>query len=61
MIYLDPSISVAFCNIATSLALHSCPPKLHIQVMVHLGAAKVNGILGCMSFIKDLLSQPLVT
>jgi hypothetical protein len=60
MICLDPSTSVAFCNIASSLALHSCPPELHFQIMVHLNIARMNIILGCMSFIKDLLLQPLV-
>jgi hypothetical protein len=29
--------------------------------MIHLGATRVNRILGCMSFIKDLLVQPPVT
>jgi hypothetical protein len=61
MIFLDPSTSAAFCHIASSFALHSCPPELHFQVMIHLGATRVNRIFGCMSFIKDLLSQPLVT
>jgi hypothetical protein len=61
MIYLDPSTSVAFCNIASSLALHSCPPEWPFQVMIHFGATRVNRIFGCMSFIKYLLSQHLVT
>jgi hypothetical protein len=58
---LDTSTSVTSYNIASSLTLHSCPPKLHFQVMVYLGAARVNKIFGCVSFIKDLLSQSLVT
>jgi hypothetical protein len=29
--------------------------------MIHLSAARVNRILGCLSFITDLLSRPLVT
>jgi hypothetical protein len=61
MICLDPLTSVALCNIASSFTLHSHPPKLCFQIMVHLGAARVNKILGCVSFIKDLLSQCLVT
>jgi hypothetical protein len=28
--------------------------------MIHFGAARVDGILGCMGLIKDFLSQPLV-
>jgi hypothetical protein len=61
MICLDPSTSITFCHIASSLTLHSCPPELCFHVMIHFGAARVNRIFGCMSFIKDLLSQPLVT
>jgi hypothetical protein len=60
MICLDPSISVTFRHIASCLVLHSCPPELRFQVMIHLGAARVNRILGCVRFNKDLLSQPLV-
>jgi hypothetical protein len=61
MICIDPSTSVAFCHIASSLAFHSCPLELRFQVMIHFGVAGVNRILGCVCFIKDLLSQPLVT
>jgi hypothetical protein len=39
MIDLNPSTCVAFCNIASSLALHSSPPKLCFQIMIHLCAA----------------------
>jgi hypothetical protein len=60
MICLDSSTSVAFCNKASSLALHSCPPELCFEVMVHLGASRVNIIFGCVNFIKDLLLQSLV-
>jgi hypothetical protein len=60
MIYLDPSTSVTFCNMVSSLVLHSCSPELCFQFMVHLGATRVDRIFGCMGFIKDL-SQPLVT
>jgi hypothetical protein len=31
MICLDPLTSVAFCNVASSLTLHSCPPKLRFS------------------------------
>jgi hypothetical protein len=42
MICLEPLTSVTFYNIASSLMLYFCPPELHFQVMVHLGAARVN-------------------
>jgi hypothetical protein len=61
MICLDLSTTIAFCHIASSLPLHSSPPELCFQVMIHFGAARVDGVLGCVSFIKDLLLQPHVT
>jgi hypothetical protein len=61
MICLDPSTSISFCNIASSLTHHSHPPELRSQIMVHLGAAKVNRVLGRVSFIKYLLLQSLAT
>jgi hypothetical protein len=57
MIFLDPSTRVTFCNIASSLTLHSCPPELCFQVMAHLSAARGNIIFGCTSFIKYLLGS----
>jgi hypothetical protein len=56
MINLDPLINVAFYNLASSLALHSSPPKLRLQIMIHLCAARVNGIFISMSFIEYLLA-----
>jgi hypothetical protein len=60
MIGLDPSTCVALCHIATSLVLHSSPPELRFQIMVDLRAAGVDEIFGCMSLIKNLLSQLMV-
>jgi hypothetical protein len=60
MISIDPSTRVAFCNIASSLAFHTGPPELCLQIMIHLCAAWVDGIFGCVSFIKYLLVQPMV-
>jgi hypothetical protein len=59
-IVLNPLICVALCHIASSLALHSSPPELQFQIMVHLRAAGVDGIFGSMSIIENLLSQPMV-
>jgi hypothetical protein len=60
MIDLDPSTHVAFCNIATSLALHSSPPELRFQIMIHLHDARVDRIFGSVSFIEYLLAQLMV-
>jgi hypothetical protein len=56
MIGLDPSTHVTFCNIVSGLTLHSSPPELCFQVMIHLRAAGVDGIFGCMSLIENLLA-----
>jgi hypothetical protein len=56
MIILDPSTRVALCNIASSLALYTGPPELCLQNMIHLCAARVDGVFGSVSFIKYLLA-----
>jgi hypothetical protein len=60
MINLDSSTHVSFCNIASSLAFHTGPPKLCLQIMIHLCASWVDGIFGSVSFIKYLLAQIMV-
>jgi hypothetical protein len=60
IIDLDPSTRVAFCNVASSLALHPSPLELHFQIMIHIRAAELDGILGSMSLIKYLLAQLMV-
>jgi hypothetical protein len=60
MISLDPSTHVAFCNIASGLILHLSPPKLHLQIKIHLCAAGVDGVFGSMSLVKYLLAQLMV-
>jgi hypothetical protein len=60
MISLDPSTHVAFCNIANSLAFHTGPPELCLQIMIHLCGAWVDGIFESVSFIKYILAQTMV-
>jgi hypothetical protein len=60
MISLDPSTRVTFRNIASSLTLHTGPPELCLQILIHLCAAQVDGIFGSVSFIKYLLAQLMV-
>jgi hypothetical protein len=57
MISLDPSTRITLRNIASSLALHTGPPELCLQNMIHLCAARVDGVFGSVSFIKYLLAQ----
>jgi hypothetical protein len=60
MIGLDSLTRVAFCNIASSLVLNSSTPELHLQIMIHLHATRVDGIFVSMSFIEYLLTQLMV-
>jgi hypothetical protein len=55
MIGLDSSTRVAFYNIVSSRTLHSSLPELCFQIMIHLRAARMDGIFGSMSFIEYLL------
>jgi hypothetical protein len=57
IVSLDLSTGVTFKNIASCLALHSCPPKLLPQVMIHLSAPRIIGVPRCMGFIRNLLLQ----
>jgi hypothetical protein len=60
MISLDPSTCVALRNIASSLALHTGPPELCHQIMIHLCAAEVDGLFGSVRFINYLLAHLMV-
>jgi hypothetical protein len=60
MISIDPSTCVAFRNIASSLTLHTGPPELCFQIMIHLFAARMDKIFVSVSFIKYLLAQSMV-
>jgi hypothetical protein len=60
VISFDPSTCVTFCDIASGLTLHSSPPELRFQIMIHLRVAGVDGILRSMSLIKDFLAQLMV-
>jgi hypothetical protein len=60
MISFDPSTHVTFHKIASHLVLHMGPPELCVQIMIHLCAARVDGIFGSVSFIKYLLAQLMV-
>jgi hypothetical protein len=60
MIILYTLTHVAFCHIVSSLTLHSSPSEFLFQIMIHLHAARVDGIFGSMSLIKNLISHLMV-
>jgi hypothetical protein len=57
--YSSPDLpaGITLRNIVSCLALHSCPPKLLPQVMIHLGAPRMNGVPQCLGFIQNLLQS----
>jgi hypothetical protein len=60
MISLGPLTRVVFCNIMNSLAFHTSPPELCLQIMIHLYAAWDDRIFESVSFIKYLLTQIMI-
>jgi hypothetical protein len=55
----DLPTGIAFRNVTGCFTLHSCPPRLLPQVMIHLSAPRMNEIPRCMGFIQNLLFQSL--
>jgi hypothetical protein len=60
MISIDHSTRVAFRNIVNSLAFHTDPPELCLEIIIHLCAAWVDGIFESVSFIKYLLAHIMI-
>jgi hypothetical protein len=60
MISLNPLTHVTFRNIVSSLTLHTSPPELCLQIMIHLHTTKMDGIFGSVSFIEYPFAQLMV-
>jgi hypothetical protein len=54
MIGLDSSTGVAFGHILYYLSLHSCPPEIFLQILIHLVGPQMNRIPRAMSLLYDL-------
>jgi hypothetical protein len=54
MIGLDSSSCVRFSHILRHLLLHSHPPEILLQVLIHFVGSQMDGIARAMSFIHDL-------
>jgi hypothetical protein len=55
MLSLDALTDVAPGNIESYLSLYTVPPKTFLQVLVHLGASRMNRIRGIMSLRQNKL------
>jgi hypothetical protein len=51
---LHLSAGIILRNIASYLVLHSCPPKLLSQVVIHLSGSRMDGVPRRMGFVKIL-------
>jgi hypothetical protein len=56
---LDSLTNVAPGNIESYLLLHTVPPKMFLQVLVHFGASGMNRVRGIMGLLQDGLLQLL--
>jgi hypothetical protein len=54
---LDALADVTPGNIESYFSLHTVPPKLLLQVLVHFGTSRMNGIWGLMGFLQNELLQ----
>jgi hypothetical protein len=57
MIGLDSLTGVAFRHILCYLLLHSCPPEILLQILIHLVGSWMDGIPRAMSLINDLAAN----
>src|SRR3954464_5539743 len=68
MFCLDATANVTFFNITSNVLLHIGPPELRTNVLVHLGASRMNGQrdLVCRLLLEkkkiyDICLSPVVT
>jgi hypothetical protein len=59
MLGLDALTNVAPGNIGGYFSLHTVTPKTLLQVLVHLGASRMNRIWSIMSLLQNELLQLL--
>jgi hypothetical protein len=52
---LDLSVGITLRHIVSGPALHTCPPELLPQVMIHLGTCRMNRVPQGLSFIQNLV------
>jgi hypothetical protein len=56
---LDTLVDVTSSDIESYLSLHTMPPKLFLQVLVHFGASRMNRVRGIMGLLQNGLLQLL--
>jgi hypothetical protein len=57
MISFNSPTDVTFSHILCNLALHSSPPKILLQVLVHFALSWMDNISRAMCFMHDLLME----
>src|SRR6185312_14684822 len=51
---------VTLCDIFGNLSLHASPPEILSEILVHLGAIRMNGKFREMCFVQDLFPQLMI-
>jgi hypothetical protein len=59
MFHLDTSTTITHSHVLYDFPLHSVPPKLLLQILIHLLTSRVYRIICLMSFLKDQLPNGL--
>jgi hypothetical protein len=59
MFILDALANITLGDVDGYFPLHTVPPKLFLQILVHFGASGMNRISGIMGFLQNNLFQLL--
>jgi hypothetical protein len=57
MIDLDPLTHVTLRHISCDFSLHSRPPEIFLQILIHFVGSGVDGVSEAMSLIHDLAAK----
>ena len=57
---LDPLTNVTILDKQRDFTLHAMPPKFLLEILVHFGPSRVNGVEGLVCLLHDELFQVIV-
>jgi hypothetical protein len=56
----DSLVGVTLRDVLCNFSFHTSPPKVLLQILVHLGTTRVHGEFGQMGLVQNLLTEPMV-
>jgi hypothetical protein len=59
MLCLDSLTTVTYSHVFCDLSFHFIPPKILLQILIHLLASRIYGISCLMGFLEDQLLNGL--